>query len=54
VDIGEAEAAPAEALPEGGAAEAEGPKGPTVVKKPRSRTRTAKKPEDGAVEGAEA
>jgi small subunit ribosomal protein S2 len=52
VDIGEGETAPVEALPDG----EEAPKdGPTVVKKPRSRTRPAvKKPEDAAVEGAEA
>ncbi|MHB1206690.1 MAG: 30S ribosomal protein S2 [Rhodospirillaceae bacterium] len=53
VDIGEAETAPAEALPEGEAG-ADAPKGPTVVKKPRSRARTVKKPEDAAPEGAEA
>ncbi|MBX7198905.1 MAG: 30S ribosomal protein S2 [Rhodospirillaceae bacterium] len=48
VDIGEGEAAPVEALPEPGA-EGEEPKGPTVVKKPRSRARPAAKKE-----GAEA
>ena len=54
VDIGEAEAAPVEALPEG-EAEADAPKGPTVVKKPRSRTpRPAAKKDDAAPEGAEA
>ena len=54
VDIGEAEAAPVEALPEG-EAEADAPKGPTVVKTPRSRTpRPAAKKDDAAPEGAEA
>ena len=48
VDIGDGEAAPVEALPEPGA-EGEEPKGPTVVKKPRSRARPAAKKE-----GAEA
>ncbi len=48
VDIGEGENAPVEALPDA-AGEGEGaPKGPTVVKKPRSRARAPKK------EGAEA
>ncbi len=50
VDIGEGEAAPVEALPEPGADGEAAPKGPTVVKKPRSRQpRPAKK-----AEGAEA
>jgi small subunit ribosomal protein S2 len=50
VDIGEQEAAPAEALPGEAAPEAEGDedgKKTVVVKKPRSRSR-AKKPADGA------
>jgi small subunit ribosomal protein S2 len=53
VDIGEADTAPVEALPEG-EADANAPKGPTVVKKPRSRTRPPAKKDDAAPEGAEA
>ncbi len=53
VDIGEGETAPVEALPEG--AEGDAPKGPQVVKKPRSRTpRPAPKKADGASDGADA
>ena len=58
VDIGEAEAAPAEALPvEAPAAvedKDEGDKKTVVVKKPRSRSRTAKKGAEDAAAPAEA
>ncbi len=48
VDLGAAEAAPSEDLPEGDE------KGPVVVKKPRTRTRSAKKDADEAPAAAEA
>jgi len=51
VDIGEAEAAPGEALP---AEEGGDQKGPVVAKKPRTRTRAPKKEAEGVAVTAEA